>query len=165
MTNQFTDIMSKRTDSELEKIVTSPSGDYQPEDVEAAKSEIEKRKVTTATIENFSDREIIEYLKSKGKHLEFEIEIAKNEAKRTFVISTAGWIAAAVVIATLSFHYLPEHEIVFPKDHLTFNNTFIMQNDIDKLIHRCNNSAGFEQIHLRQDPLVQKLLEKGIIIE
>ena len=43
MNDNFEDVMSKRTDDELTKIISSQRGDYQPEAVEAAEREIEKR--------------------------------------------------------------------------------------------------------------------------
>jgi len=50
MTNDFEDVMSKRTDSELLKILTDSVDDYQPAALEAAKSELTKRNLTTEQI-------------------------------------------------------------------------------------------------------------------
>lgn len=44
--NKFLEAMSKRTDEQLQEILDSPPGDYQPEAIEAAKQEIKKRKLT-----------------------------------------------------------------------------------------------------------------------
>lgn len=86
---------------------------------------------------------------------------AKPEKKSSY----KGWIIFAVIVlgATLPFHYLPEHGLVFPKDNLTFSNTFIFQEDVDKLIDRYNNSSFFERQAINQEPLVRKLMEKGVI--
>lgn len=46
MTNNFDDVMSKRSDAELLKILKSPEGDYQTAAIEAAKKEFAKRKIT-----------------------------------------------------------------------------------------------------------------------
>lgn len=51
MTTDFKDIMSKRTDEELIKIVTVDRDGYQPLAVEAAEEEIKKRNIHTTKIE------------------------------------------------------------------------------------------------------------------
>lgn len=51
MNTDFTEVMSKRTDEELIKIVSIKKEDYQPEAVEAAKSELNKRQVNPDKIE------------------------------------------------------------------------------------------------------------------
>lgn len=81
--------------------------------------------------------------------------------------SYKGLIVVAVFLigATLPFHYILERGMVFPKDHLTFSNTFITQRDIDNLIDRYNNASFFEKQAIRQEPLVRKLMEKGLIEE
>ena len=87
----------------------------------------------------------------------------------TLSAKTLGWIMgstlAALLIATLSFHFLPERLMVFPKNHLTFSNTFIFQKDINELIERYNNASFLEKQSINQEPLVRKLMEKGIIRE
>jgi hypothetical protein len=54
---------------------------------------------------------------------------------------------------------------MFPKDHFSFSNTFIFQDDIDKLTDRYNNASFFEKQAINQEPLMRKLREKGIIFE
>jgi gliding-associated putative ABC transporter substrate-binding component GldG len=78
-----------------------------------------------------------------------------------------GLIIAFVLIlgATLPFHYIPSGLIMFPKDHFSFSNTFIFQDDIDKLTDRYNNASFFEKQAINQEPLMRKLREKGIIFE
>lgn len=39
------------------------------------------------------------------------------------------------------------------------------QDDIDKLIDRYNNASWMERQAINQEPLVRKLMEKGIIVE
>jgi len=51
MTNEFTDIMSKRTDEELIEILSLFKDDYQPDAIEAAEKELAKRNLSTETIE------------------------------------------------------------------------------------------------------------------
>ncbi len=43
MENQFDDVMRKRTDADLIKIINGPPDDYQPNALEAAKREYERR--------------------------------------------------------------------------------------------------------------------------
>jgi len=81
--------------------------------------------------------------------------------------SYSGWIITSVVIlgATLPFHYVPEQMRIFPKDNLTFSNTFIFQHDINKVIDRYNSARPIERQAINQEPLVRKLREKGIIVD
>ena len=63
MTNNFDEVMSKRTDAELLKILNSPEGDYQPIALDAAKREFAKRnlsddQVSTAKQEIEEDKKI-----------------------------------------------------------------------------------------------------------
>ena len=55
MENSFTEVMEKRSDSELLEIVTKLKEDYQPEAVEAAKIEIKKRNLSSEQIEQANE--------------------------------------------------------------------------------------------------------------
>lgn len=57
MGNNFTDVMIKKTDSELLEIVTKLKDDYQPEAVEAAKEEIKNRNLSDEKIDQ-AEKEI-----------------------------------------------------------------------------------------------------------
>src|SRR5476649_1695855 len=46
MNNEFEDVMHKRTDADLIRILSSPSGDYQVAAVEAAQREFDKRNLS-----------------------------------------------------------------------------------------------------------------------
>ena len=74
-------------------------------------------------------------------------------------------LIGVIIIAALPFHYLPDHMMVFPKENFTFSNTFVFQSDVNNLINRYNNASFIEKISMRKDPLVRKLMEKGIIRE
>jgi hypothetical protein len=63
----------------------------------------------------------------------------------------------------LSYHWIPSRNITFPKDHLTFSNTLLFEDDIENLIDRFNSASPLEQAVIAQEPLSRKLLEKGII--
>ena len=52
MANDFTEIMAKRSDSELLEIVTKLKDDYQPEAIIAAELEIKNRNLSTEQLEN-----------------------------------------------------------------------------------------------------------------
>lgn len=73
-------------------------------------------------------------------------------------------IVLIALIATLPFHYVPSRSKVFPKDHLTFNYTFITEEDIENLIKRYNEGSFIEKMSLEEDALVKKLIENGIIV-
>ena len=64
---------------------------------------------------------------------------------------------------TLPFHYVIHKRMIFPKENLTFSNTFVTEEDIDALIDRYNNSTFFEKAATLQDPFYKKLVEKGIL--
>ncbi len=59
MENQFTKVMSGRTDEELIKIVTIERGSYNPTAMEAADSEIEKRNIDTSEFEKIKVKSTI----------------------------------------------------------------------------------------------------------
>jgi hypothetical protein len=54
---------------------------------------------------------------------------------------------------------------MFPKENLTFSNTFIFEENINKIINRYNNASLLEKQAIKQEPLYRKLMEKGIIVE
>ena len=72
-------------------------------------------------------------------------------------------VLVIIIILTLPFHYLPDHLMVFPKENMTFSNTFIFQSDVNKLIDRYNKANILEKVEISQEPLYKKLKEKGII--
>ena len=65
MENRFTQIMSERSDEELIKIVSIDRKKYQPEAIEAAELEIEKRKIDTNKIEQIKKETTTEKLKNE----------------------------------------------------------------------------------------------------
>ena len=74
MGNDFTEVMIKKSDSELLEIVTKLKDDYQPEAVEAAKEEIKNR--------NLSDDNIKE-AENEIKEKEIKIKDKENEPLET----------------------------------------------------------------------------------
>lgn len=65
VTNEFTHVMEKRSDSQLIEIVTKLRDDYNPEAVKAAEIEIEKRNLSIEQIELAKEE-----IKLKDKELE-----------------------------------------------------------------------------------------------
>ena len=87
MKNQFSDAMSKRTDADLQIIVTEQRNDFQPEAIEAAEQEINERKLKQEEFSKYSDDQLLEFLKSRKKHPSpdhhpYEVEAAEEEAKK-----------------------------------------------------------------------------------
>lgn len=74
--------MSKRTDEDLQKIISAKSGDYQPEALEAANEEIEKRKFLREKLSKYTDEQILEILKSRKVYQSFEVQTADEEAEK-----------------------------------------------------------------------------------
>jgi len=67
------------------------------------------------------------------------------------------------LLILLSFHYVPQHFKMFPKDNFTFNNTIILQSDIDKCLKKYNEASIFEQMTIINETLFKKLREKELI--
>ncbi len=79
-----------------------------------------------------------------------------------------GWITFIIILIlglTLPFHWSLDYKTVFPKEHLTFSNTFFTENDINKIISRHNNASFIERQRINQEPFVRKLKEKGILYD
>ena len=84
--------------------------------------------------------------------------------------SYAGHISLAIIflvlLATLSLHCVVLYDDIqiFPKDNFTFSNTLITQDDVSQIIRRYNESNFIGKIAIRNEPVVKKLFEKGIIM-
>ena len=76
-----------------------------------------------------------------------------------------GFLVSIIILLslTLPFHYIIKPLNVFPKKYLTFQHTFIDQEDINKLITKYNSSTGIERILLDNDAFHRTLLEEGVI--
>ena len=74
------------------------------------------------------------------------------------------FLVLVLVGLTLPFHYVLNSLAMFPKEQLTFSNTFITESDIESIIERYYNSANvFSQQAVANEPLVRKLIERRII--
>jgi len=74
-------------------------------------------------------------------------------------------IIIILIGVTLPFHYIPSRSLVFPKEYLTFNKTFITETDIENIINQYNNSSFIEKISMLNDPFLKKLKENSIIVD
>ncbi len=77
------------------------------------------------------------------------------------------WIIFILVILglTLPFHYVPSQLRMFPKEHFTFKNTIITEEDINKIIETYNNASNiFEQNTFNNDPFIKTLREQEILV-
>jgi len=70
MGKDFTEVMNKKSDSELLEIVTKLKDDYQPEAVEAAEEEIKNRNLSEEKIEEAENEIIEKEIKIKDKENE-----------------------------------------------------------------------------------------------
>lgn len=157
MTINFTEIMSKRTDEELLKIVTEQRKNYQSEAVEAAEKEIANRGGLEELKQRYSN--VSETVSVKAE----DVPPAKPKVKMNPYLKW-GIILVVFLLLTLPFHYVPSQMRMFPKDNFTFSNTLIFQSDVDELISKYNKVSLFEKMTVLNEPLFKKLKEKGIII-
>ena len=83
--------------------------------------------------------------------------------KNPYIIWTI--IIVAILALTLPFHYIPSRMMMFPKSNLTFSYTIISEDDINSIIERYNNASLFQRIAMNNEPIIRKLMEKGILLE
>lgn len=95
---------------------------------------------------------------SNHQHLETE----KKSKDSSFRIK---WIFVLLILLALSlpFHYVPSRMMVFPKTELSLSYTIITENDINSIIKRHNEAGILEKLAMKNEPVVRKLLERGII--
>jgi uncharacterized RDD family membrane protein YckC len=95
MNTDFKEVMSKRTDEDLIKIVTVDRGRYQALAVEAAKEEIKKRKIDTTKIEQVKVDLTAKFEKQKELN-------ANNVSALTrfihFIVDTIVWLIIAAIL-------------------------------------------------------------------
>jgi hypothetical protein len=66
---------------------------------------------------------------------------------------------------SLSFHFVPSRNKMFPKDNLSLSYTIIDEEDISRMVERYNNASIFQKQAINQEPLTRKLMEFEIIHE
>lgn len=70
-----------------------------------------------------------------------------------------------ILFFTLSFHWMPDHGYIFPKEQLSFVNTVFSREDVSRLIDRHNEAGEFERALIRQEYIHRKMHDLGIIIK
>lgn len=108
MNKDFKDVMSKRTDKELIKIVTVDRNGYQPLALEAAEEEIKKRNIDSQKIEQLSNE-------LTAKKQEKEKVTSKEVSSMTrfihLLVDTIVWILI-VVILTFSLNVKDDAQLL-----------------------------------------------------
>jgi Na+/H+ antiporter NhaC len=102
---------------------------------------------------------------SKGKSTsQDEIEeISSNKRNYLPIII----LLVIITVSTLPFHYYIGGNgfSVFPKNTLTFSNTFITQETIEGIIKRYDEASYLEKQSIRNEPFIRKLFEEKLIVE
>jgi RDD family len=95
MNTDFKDVMSKRTDEELIKIVTVGRNDYQPLAVEAAEQEIKNRGIDTTIIEQVK----IDLTTKIVEQQQFDDKKVKATTRFiNFIVDTTIWLIIAAIL-------------------------------------------------------------------
>ena len=98
MKQDFTEVMSKRTDEELIEIVKVKRNDYQPEAVEAAEKELDKRQVNSEQVEQ------VEQELTKKEIKKNEIDSSKVTTLTRFIhffIDMIGFFLTAMILSVV----------------------------------------------------------------
>jgi uncharacterized RDD family membrane protein YckC len=94
MENEFTQVMSERTDEELIKIVTVEREKYNPIAIEAAESEVEKRTIDTTHFENIKEKATVE----REKKQKTDSNVAGSGIRfLNFLIDFIVWLVIAAI--------------------------------------------------------------------
>jgi len=94
MGNNFTEVMTKKSDSELLEIVTKLKDDYQPDAVEAAREEIKNRNLSDEKIKQAENEIKEKETKEKDKENE-PLEIGQRIMFLIFFWGIIPWIMAS----------------------------------------------------------------------
>lgn len=96
MKQDFTEVMSKRTDEELIEIVKVKRDDYQPEAVEAAEKELQKRQINPDQIEQVQQ----ELTEKETKKKEFDSsKVASWTRLIHFIVDLIGFFLTAMILS------------------------------------------------------------------
>lgn len=110
MENEFTKVMSERTDHELIKIVTVDRERYNPIAIEAADLEIEKRNIDTAEFEKVKEIAIVE--KEQKQKVDSNV-VGSGIRCINFLIDIIVWLVLATIISFiigLFISVMPENQ-------------------------------------------------------
>ena len=98
MENEFTKVMSERTNEDLIKIVTVEREKYNPTAIEAAGLEVEKRKIDISEFEKIKEKAIVE--KKQKQKVDSNI-VGSGVRFLNFLIDTIVWFTLAFIISFL----------------------------------------------------------------
>ena len=123
MENEFTKVMSERTDEELIKIVTVERGSYNPNAIEAADAEVEKRKIDTSEFEKIRKKATAEKeQKEKEQKLHFPVYV------------DSGHLQSRLRVTTYPTAILIDKKGVVRHIHIGATSMITIRNGIDKLL-------------------------------
>ncbi|NOR86397.1 MAG: RDD family protein [Bacteroidales bacterium] len=96
MTQNFTTVMSEKTDDELIKIITLLREDYQPEAVIVAEKELKTRKVDLSKIEKVK----LVLTEKETKRKEFDSRMVSSGIRLAhFVVDSIGYLIVALILS------------------------------------------------------------------
>lgn len=128
MENEFTKVMSERTDEELIKIVTVERSNYQPLAIEAADLEVEKRNIDTTEFENIREKATNEQEQKDKTNSNVVSSLIRFV---NFIIDFFAWFIITFIILTISsltitIFGLNNGEFLFLIDFIIIFGTFII---------------------------------------
>ena len=104
MENEFTKVMSERTDQELIKIVTVERERYNPTAIEAADLEIEKRNIDTAEFEKIKEKATID--KEQKQKVDTNV-VGSGTRFINFLLDFIVWLVFASLISFIIGLFVP----------------------------------------------------------
>lgn len=61
---------------------------------------------------------------------------------------------------TLPFHWVPSEPIIVPKKNLSFDRTFVTEDDVQEIVEKYYLGSPKEQFELEGDPLTEALKDR-----
>jgi len=98
MENEFKDVMSKKTNEELIKIITIERNKYNPIAIEAVETEIEKRNIDKKTFEEI--REVESFKKTQKEKVDSNV-VGSGIRFLNFIIDILVWALLAIIIISI----------------------------------------------------------------
>ena len=164
--NPFIEKMEAHEDLELLKIIKMKD-EYQEAAAEAAIQVAKQRGLIDDNLniknEDLANSEEVKLAEEKVSKLNSKDKKSAIKRKRRPI--RLAIIGVVILVITLSFHFVPSRGMVFAKSHLTFSYTIITEDDIQEIIKRYNNASFSQRIAMNNEPIIRKLMEKGIIKE
>ena len=110
MENEFKEVMSKKTDEELIKIITIERDNYNPIAIEAVEIEIEKRNINKKIFEEI--REVESFKKTQKEKVDSNV-VRSGIRFLNFMIDTLVWaVLATITISIIQFLFNFSNKII-----------------------------------------------------